>query len=67
MAYELPELADEADKAAELKDLAAQYRLPYDAGSIGRALDHVARRPIWIRTPTREAAPPRRIVKGFTR
>jgi uncharacterized protein YdaU (DUF1376 family) len=55
LAYDLPDsLADEADKADELKRLAVRYRLTFDGASIGAALDQVARTrkpPLWVRDP----------------
>ena len=55
LAHDLPDnLTDEADKADELKRLAVRYRLAFDGGTIGAALDQVARTrkaPLWVRDP----------------
>lgn len=54
LAYELGERFEtEADLADALKTIAAQYRVPYDGASIGRALELLAhaRAPLWIHAP----------------
>jgi len=60
LAYELPPAlleadADEADKKAALKDLAVRYGCTFDATTITGALDHLARRPLWVRDADRHS------------
>lgn len=56
LGYELRErFPSEADLADALKTIAAQYRVPYDGASIGRAIELLAhaRAPLWLADPRR--------------